>query len=244
MTTWVNTPIIPRSVLFGNPEKSDAEISPDGKTLAYLAPSEGVLNVWVRTVGRADDRVITSDRKRGIHAYFWQPDSSHIIYAQDTDGNENFHIYQTSIDSRETRDLTPFENVRASVVAVDSRHPDFMLVAMNRRDPELFDVYRYHFGPHTLELDTENPGDIAGWNADNNFEVRAATAILPGGYQEIRVRTDRNSEWRSFERWGPDETFGGVAGFSPDNRALWLISSVGANASRLLEVEVASGAST
>lgn len=242
MTTWTNTPIIPRRILFGNPEKSGAQISPDGTTLAYLAPLDGVLNVWVRTPGRAGDRAITFDRKRGIQSYFWQPGSEHVIYAQDTDGNENFHIFQTTVETAATRDLTPFENVRASLVAVDPHHPDFMLIALNRRDPELFDVYRYHFRTGALDLDTENPGDIAGWNADNDFEVRAATAILPGGYQEIRVRTDRNSEWRSFQKWGPDESFGGVAGFSSDNRALWLISSVGANASRLLEVDVASGA--
>ena len=242
MNAWTSTPIIPRAILFGNPERSSAQISPDGRKLSYLAPRDGVMNVWVRTVGGADDRPITSDAVRGIRAYFWQAASAHIIYAQDVGGNENFHIFQTSIATGETQDLTPFDNIRASVVAVDSRHPDSMLIGMNRRDPQLFDVYRYHFKTGALELDTENPGDIAGWNADNEFEIRAATAILPGGDQEIRVRTDRNSEWRSFERWGPDESFGGVSGFSPDNRALWVISSVGANASRLLEVDIASGA--
>jgi dipeptidyl aminopeptidase/acylaminoacyl peptidase len=241
-TSWADTPLIPRKILFGNPEKSSPEISPDGKMLAYLAPQEGVLNVWVRTVGQNDDRVITSDRKRGIHVYFWQPDSTHIIYAQDTDGNENFHIYQTALSTRDTVDLTPFENIRASIVAVDATQPDFMLLALNQRNPELFDVYRYDFLTRELMLDTENPGDVAGWNADNDFHVRAATAILPGGYQEIRVRNDATSPWKSFQRWGPDETLGGVAGFSPDNKALWLISSVDANASRLIEVDIAAGA--
>ena len=239
MTTWADTPLIPRKVLFGNPERSGAEISPDGKMLSYLAPDNGVLNVWVRTLGRQDDRVITSDRKRGIHVYFWQPDSAHIIYAQDVDGSENFHIYQTALSTRDTKDLTPFDNIRAHIIAVDSTHPDSMLLALNQRNPELFDVYRYDFRTGALDLDTENPGDVAGWNADNDFQVRAANAILPGGYQEIRIRNDVHSPWKGFQRWGPDETLGGVAGFSPDNKALWLISSVDANASRLLEVDIA-----
>jgi dipeptidyl aminopeptidase/acylaminoacyl peptidase len=239
-TTWADTPLIPRKVLFGNPEKSGAEISPDGKMLSYLAPHNGVLNVWVRTVGGHDDHVITSDHTRGIHVYFWQPDSAHIIYAQDVDGNENFHIYQTTLSTRATTDLTPFEHIRAHVIAVDSTHPDSMLLALNRRNPELFDVYRYDFRTGALDLDTENPGDIAGWNADNDFHVRAANAILPGGYQEIRIRNDIDSPWKGFQRWGPDETLGGVAGFSPDNKAVWLISSVDANASRLIEVDIAS----
>lgn len=242
-TKPAETPLIPRKVLFGNPEKSSGEISPDGRTLAYLAPDEGILNVWVRPIAGGADRAITSDRARGVHVYFWQPDSAHILYAQDVDGNENYHIYQTSLETRETRDLTPFDNVRAHIVEVDAMHPDEMLIALNRRDPELFDVYRYNFRTGVLDLDTENPGDIAGWNADNDFQVRAATAILPGGYQEIRIRKDVQSPWRSFQKWGPGETLGGVAGFTPDNGSLWVISSVDANASRLVEVDIDSGSS-
>jgi dipeptidyl aminopeptidase/acylaminoacyl peptidase len=240
MNNWANTPLIPRKVLFGNPEKAGAEISPDGRMLAYLAPDEGVLNVWVRTVGQNDDRAITSDRKRGIHSYSWQPDSTHILYAQDLDGNENFRIYQTSLDTRETKDLTPFEDVRAMISAVDPRHPDRMLVALNRRNQQLFDVYRYDFRTGALDLDTENPGDVASWSADNDLRVRAANAILADG-QEVRIREDVHSPWKTFQKWGQDETFGGVAGFSPDNSALWVISSVDANAARLVEVDIASG---
>ena len=209
--------------------------------LTYLAPEEGVLNVWVRTIGLNDDRPITHDRERGVQSYFWQPDSAHIIYTQDVGGNENFHVYQVDVATAEARDLTPFDDIRAMVLAVDESHPDFMLVAMNQRVPQLFDVYRLYFATGELVMDTENPGDVAGWNADNDFVVRSATAMLPGGFQEIRIRENAESEWKPFQQWGPDETLGGVAGFSPDNRSLWLISSVGANTSRLLEVDIASG---
>jgi len=92
-----------------------------------------------------------------------------------------------------------------------------------------------------MELDTENPGDVGGWTADNDLEVQAAEAMLPGGWQEIRIRHNAQSPWRPFQRWGPEDATGGVAGFSPDNRSLWLISSVDANTSRLLEVDTASG---
>jgi hypothetical protein len=63
-------PLIPRSVLFGNPERSSPQISPDGAMLAYLAPDQGVLNIWVRTLGKTDDRAVTNDRKRGIRNLF------------------------------------------------------------------------------------------------------------------------------------------------------------------------------
>jgi hypothetical protein len=82
--------MIPREVLFGNPEKTSPQLSPDGTRLGYLAPSNGVLNVWVRTVGKTDDQVITSDKKRGIRFFGWQFDGDHILYIQDKDGDENW----------------------------------------------------------------------------------------------------------------------------------------------------------
>ncbi|MER3428109.1 MAG: S9 family peptidase [Pyrinomonas sp.] len=234
-------PLIPREVLFGNPERASPQISPDGRLLAYLAPHNGVLNVWVRTIGQRDDRVVTDDRKRGIRIYFWQPDSRHIIYLQDQNGDENWRVYQTSIETKQTRDLTPFERVQARIVAVYPDIPDRILVALNNRDPRLHDVYRVDLKTGKLELDTQNPGDVADWVADNELRVRAAEVLLPDGSAEIRIRDNERSPWRVFLKWGPDESFGGIAGFTQDNRRVWLISSVEANAARLLEVDLATG---
>ncbi|KPL14888.1 hypothetical protein AMJ74_02550, partial [candidate division WOR_3 bacterium SM1_77] len=66
--------LIPREVLFGNPVKTRARLSPDGKLLAYLAPVDSVLNVWIRTIGVEDDRSITKDETRGIRYYSWAED--------------------------------------------------------------------------------------------------------------------------------------------------------------------------
>src|SRR5687767_12822946 len=102
-------PLIPRRVLFGNPEKDEARVSPDGRRLAYLAPREGVLNVYVRTLGRADDRAVTSETKRDIERFYWRGDGRHVLYLRDTGGDENFHLYQADVETGKTVDLTPFE---------------------------------------------------------------------------------------------------------------------------------------
>ncbi|MGA8540046.1 MAG: S9 family peptidase, partial [Terriglobales bacterium] len=150
--------LIPRSVLFGNPERSSPQISPDGSMLAYLAPDQGVLNIWVRTLGKTDDRAITNDRKRGIRNLFWQYDSKNILYAQDQNGDENWRVYQTNIANRQTRDLTPFDKVRADIVALEPTHPDTVLIQLNKRDPKVFDIERVNLQTGELTLDTENPG--------------------------------------------------------------------------------------
>ena len=236
--------MIPRSVLFGNPERSDPTLSPDGKQLAYLAPVNGVLNVWIRTLGQSDDRPVTDDTGRGIHIFAWQYDSKHILYAQDAAGDENWRIYQTDIATRQTRDLTPFEKVQASIVAYEWHTPETLLVGSNQRDESLFDIYRLDLRTGALEMDTENPGDVAGWHADHNLQVRVAQVMTADGSTIIRVRNDANSPWRELMQWGPDETFGGVFGFTPDNRKLWVATSLDANAARLLEVDIETGAQT
>src|ERR1700735_3640328 len=130
------TDLIPREVLFGNPERADPQISPDGKQLGYLAPVDGVLNVWIRTLGKTDDRAVTADKHRGIRNFLWQYDNQHILYTQDLGGDENWRLYQTDIASKQTRDLTPFEKVRVDIVAYEWSSPDTILVQMNRRDPK------------------------------------------------------------------------------------------------------------
>ncbi len=235
------TPLIPREVLFGNPERADPQISPDGSQIGYLAPVDGVLNVWIRTLGKTDDRAVTSDKHRGIRNFLWQYDNKHILYVQDVGGDENWRLYQTDIASNQTKDLTPFEKVRVDIVAYEWSSPDTILVQMNRRDPKLFDVHRIDLNTGKVELDTENPGDVQSWQADNALRIRAAQAQTDDGGTIVRVRDDSKTPWRELIRWGSDETFGGVNGFSPDNKALWVTTSLDVNAARLLEIDIASG---
>jgi len=239
-----SNPLIPRKVLFGNPERTSPQISPDGKMLAYLAPDQGFLNVWVRTLGQTDDRVITSDRKRGIRNLAWQLDSQNILYAQDQGGDENWHVYQANLATRQIKDLTPFEKARADIVALEASHPDTLLIQSNKRDPKVFDVYRVDLKTGELALDTENPGDVAGWQPDHGLQVRAAQVTTPDGGTIIRVRDDTKSPWRELMKWGSEETLGNLVGFTPDNKSLLVITSLNANAARLLSVDVASGKQT
>lgn len=234
--------LIPRQILFGNPERTAPLISPDGKKIAYLAPVNGLRNVWVRTLGKSDDRVVTNDTKRGISIFFWQDDSEHVLYMQDTGGDENFHLYQSSITKPETKDLTPFEKVRVGLIAKSMNFPDAVLVEMNKRKPELMDVYRLDLKTGALTMEAENPGGIAGWIADNQFHVRGAQRMLPDSSFEFLHRADDKAEWKAFAKSGADESLASFIGFSADDKRTWIILSVGAEAARLVEIDPATGA--
>ncbi len=112
-------PLIPREILFGNPAKMDPQISPDGKFLSYLAPdTKNVLQIWVRSLSGRDDRQITGEQKRGIRHYTWAYDNRHLIFARETDGDENWQINVVEIDSKTTRNLTPYNGVRSLLVGM------------------------------------------------------------------------------------------------------------------------------
>ncbi|HKI72716.1 MAG TPA: hypothetical protein VKA81_10090, partial [Verrucomicrobiae bacterium] len=130
-------PLIPREVLFGNPERVSPQVSPDGTRLAWIAPNtNNVLQVWVKTLGKEDDRVVTADKKRGIRQYFWAEDSQTVIYMQDIDGDENWHVYGVDLVSDNIRDYTAYQGVRAQVTATNPNFPDELLLDLNVRRRE------------------------------------------------------------------------------------------------------------
>ncbi|MGA8098620.1 MAG: S9 family peptidase [Candidatus Cybelea sp.] len=234
-------PLIPRAVLFGNPQKASPAISPDGTLLAYLAPYNGVLSIWVRSIGKSDDRVVATDPARPIRNVVWQPDAKHVLYEQDKGGNENFHVYQANIATKATRDLTPFgDKVRSDIESVDPRFPNEILVTSNKRDPNVFDVYRVNVMTGVATLDTQNPGSVGGWAEDNNLVVRAALQNNSDGSNEILVRPNASSPWHSLLKASADDQIAPVA-FSADNRSLYVSSSVSTNSARLLLYDLSSG---
>ena len=140
MTTTTNVELIPRDILFGNPVKTSPQVSPDGRRMAYLAPVNNVLNVWVGTIGQDDYRSVTNDVERGIRFYAWAADNKHILYLQDVGGNENWRLYDVDLDTGAIRDLTPFDGVQARIEEADKRFPNELLVGLNNTTMESKDA--------------------------------------------------------------------------------------------------------
>jgi dienelactone hydrolase len=237
-------PLVPRDVFLGNPVKSQARISPDGTRLTYLAPSQtNVLNVWVKTIGKSDDRMITNDAKRGIRNHFWAEDGKHILYLQDVNGNENFHLYSADLASNEVKDLTAYEGVRAQNLLVDRKHPDEVLVGLNQRDKTVFDMHRINLATGESKLDTQNPGDVQGWGTDADFVIRGAQAQSQDGGTIIRVRDSASAPWRDLLTF-PAEENGGFVDFTADGKSIYVESSLGSDVTRLIKVDAATGKET
>jgi dipeptidyl aminopeptidase/acylaminoacyl peptidase len=236
-------PLIPREVLFGNPQRTSPRLSPDGTRLAWIAPdAKNVLQVWVKTIGKEDGAAVTADKKRGIRRYFWAGDNRTILYLQDNDGDENFHMYGVDLEAKTVRDYTAFQGVRADIDAVDPKFPDTVLVTLNARDRSVFDEYRLTLSTGALVLDTKNPGDVQGFVSDADLHVRAAQVGTADGGTEIRVRETVASPWKTLIKVGPDEILGAAGDFSPDGKSIILLSSVGSDTARVVEKNLSTGA--
>ncbi|MDJ0747497.1 MAG: S9 family peptidase [Xenococcaceae cyanobacterium MO_167.B27] len=231
--------LIPRETLFGNPERTTPQLSPDGKYIAYIAPDDkNILQVWLREIEKEEAKKLTEDKKRGIRAFFWTYNPEQLIYLQDADGDENFHLYSVNINSNIVRDLTPFQGVKAQVIGNDPEFPDEILVGLNLKNPQKFDVYRINLKNGAVEFDTENPGNILGWTADAKFKVKAALAATPDGGYDLLYREATDKSWQTLRHWSPEEE-GHPRGFSFDGKILYLDASHDANAARLLALDLA-----
>ncbi len=238
-------PLIARTLLFGNPERSAPQISPDGARLAFLAPRDGVMNLWVRPLsgGGGDAVPVTHEKVRPIPGFHWAENSRHLVYSQDKGGDENYHLYSVDIETGQEADLTPFENVQASLIGAEPSHPDTVLIRMNHRDPRLMDAYRVDLATAELSLIGENPGSYVAWIADHDLRVRAALANLPDGGSEVRARDNEAGEWRTLLRFDFGEQ-GSPIGFTPDNRGLYVSSNKDVDTQRLYILDIATGALT
>ena len=236
-------PLIPRADLFGNPEKAGPQISPDGKYLSWLAPVDGVLNVWVAPADNpSTPKPITHDKVRGIREYFWAYDNRHVVYLQDVGGNENFHAYSVDIATLKQRDLSPLKGVRAEIAQVSYKFPKEILIGLNDRgDHSLHDLYRVNLVTGKRKLVEKNPG-FASYITDDDYRVRFAMRPDPDGGTTYLQR-DAKGEWKPLFAVGMEDSLTTqVSGFDAKGDTLYLIDSRNRDTAALTTVDLKTGA--
>ena len=239
------TELIARDALFGNPERANVQISPDGKYLSWVAAVDGVLNVWVAPADNPSQaRAVTQDKARGIRSYFWsyQPDT--LLYLRDSGGDEDFHLYAVDLKTGQAKDLTPFPKTTAQVAGVSPKHPGTILVGMNDRDAQWHDIYKVDLASGNRTLLEKNDAQIAGYIADADYTLKYAQRSRPDGGADV-LRRGANGAWEKFD----DIPFEDVLTTSPggltlDGKTLYFTDSRGRNTAALFAIDVTSGTRT
>jgi len=239
-------PLIPRETIFGNPTKTAGRLSPDGKWLSWIAPRDGVLNIYVAPASNpAAAKPLTSERKRPIRQYYWAPDSKQILFINDKGGDENFLLYGVDVASARERALTPFEKTRVQIVNISNDVPDRILIGVNNRDARWHDVHSLDLKTGVLTPVLQNDGGYAGFLADEQLVVRVATKSRPdGGSSFFRVKNNKIDAQPFEEVTLEDSQTTQPVGFTTDGKTLYWIDSRGRDTAVLIAQDVATGKKT
>jgi dipeptidyl aminopeptidase/acylaminoacyl peptidase len=226
--------LIDRELLFGDPEISGAQLSPDGKFLSFIRPYNGTRNIWVKGLNEPFDkaRPMTNDQARPVRAYFWSRDGKYLLYSQDKGGDENFNIY--AVNPAETlptgqavptaRDLTGLKGVRVLIYNVPLTDPNTLFIGLNDRDKAWHDLYKLNLTTGEKTLVRQNTDRLSAWEFDWNDQLRVASRSNPDGSTEwLRVEGDKMTP---FYKTSIDEQ-SNLFSFAKDNKRVYVLTNKG-----------------
>jgi dipeptidyl aminopeptidase/acylaminoacyl peptidase len=236
-------PLIERSALFGNPSQVAGRLSPDGRWLAWIAPRDGVLNVWVAPSDQpTKGKPLTAETKRPIRSYFWAPDSSAVLFVNDKGGDENFQLFKVGVQGGEAQSLTPFPKTRVELVGSSEHIKDRILIGINNRDARWHDVYSVDLKSGKLTRVFENTGDYAGFVADDALQLRIAQKSRPDGGTDYYRMDAGKVDAKPFATVALDDSLTTApAGFTADGKTLYWTDSRERDTAALVAQDMASG---
>lgn len=241
-TATAEPPLIPRATFFGNPERANVQISPDATMISYLAPLDGVLNVWIMPVGGGEPLAVTRSTQRPIRQYAWAWNGEQILYVQDRDGDENTRVFAVDLVSGEEQLLTPQEGARASILAAHRDRPDELLVLINDRDPRMQDVMRINTRTGASERIIRNTEGWVGYVPDDDWHIRGRVRLTATGGMEAQMRDADDAPWGEFLQVPMEDTGNfGLLGLSADGTRVLLTDARGRDTSALVSVPATVG---
>lgn len=230
---------IPLEDFFRNSERTGYQLSPDARHISYLAPWHDRLNLFVRPIDRPDAEAVrlTAETERSLAGYMWA-DNERLIFSKDTAGDENYQLYGVRPDGSDLRAYTAFEGVRSGIIDDLEEQPDFILICMNRRNPEVFDPYRLNLATGELTLLAENPGNYQGWMTDHDGKLRAAVAIVDGVNTQLLYRDTEEEPFRPVLTTNFKDVVSFME-FTPDNREVYAATNLGRDKTVLVRMNPA-----
>jgi dipeptidyl aminopeptidase/acylaminoacyl peptidase len=224
---------------FKNPEKSSFQLSPDGKYYAFMAPYMRRMNIFVQEIGKDSATRLTSDTARDIAGYFWG-NNNRILYLKDTGGDENYKLFGVNIDGSNLIGLTDFDKVRTEIIDDLPEIDDFVIVGLNKRNPQVFDPYRLNINTGEMTMLAENPGNIQSWMTDHEGKLRVALAIVDGVNTSVLFRENETDEFKTILTTNFKENLSPQF-FTFDNKNLFASSNLGRDKQAIVEFDPRTG---
>jgi len=210
---------------FRNPEKVSFTLSPDGKYYAYMGPYNNMLNIFVQEIGKENVTQLTFDTARSIYGFVWG-NNRRILYLKDSGGDENMKLFGVDVDGANLKGLTDFDKVRTNIIDDLPDIDDYVIIGMNKRNPQVFDPYRLDINTGELTMLAENPGNIVGWMTDHEGKLRVAMAVVDGVNNSLLYRETEKDPFKTILTTSFKETMSPYF-FTFDNKNLYAVSDLG-----------------
>ncbi|KAF9310864.1 hypothetical protein BG003_008030 [Podila horticola] len=232
--------LVPRKAIFGNPTRLKPLISPDGKRIAFIAPKDDVLNIWVAPVADTKNaKCITNDTKRGIRQYLWTHNNQ-IVYIQDKNGDEDWQTYLVNIETAEERNLTPFDGTATFPAKVSPTRPNEMLIMMNKRDPTVFDLYHVDLATAELELIETNTSKFNDWHCADDLKAHFTVQEQPDGGKILFRKNKNTGKWDPSITWDFSDAVSAFHSLNSDGTKAYLLDCRGRDNKALVEIDLMS----
>lgn len=216
---------LPLEHFFRNAQEAAFQLSPDGRLLAYMAPHNDRMNIFVKPTAGGEAVRLTDETERSVAGYMWA-DNGRLLFMKDTAGDENYRLYGVNTDGSDLRAYTDFEGVRTVLIDDLEETPDMVMIGLNRRNAEVFDPYRLNIRTGELTQLAENPGNWQGWMTDHEGRLRAVTAIVDGVNTQILYRDNDGEDFRPVLTTNFKEMVNFME-FTPDNRLVYAATNLG-----------------
>ncbi|WP_431958036.1 S9 family peptidase [Nocardia lijiangensis] len=233
---------------FRAPTSAAPSISPDGTRIAYLAPRNNRLNVWLEDLDSDEEaRCVTAEENRGVHDFRWTGDSRWLLYTQDGNGDEKWHLYRVDLDNpgAEAVDLTPFPGAQVVHFELPRRRPGKALLHLNSRDIAVFDLCELDIATGAITVLAENPGRVAYWMCGPDGDLFAQALTTAGDIEFSRWDVDTATLHPIAVYDGADYPMGVLpVQLTPDGSGVWIGSNGGTDRTRLVRLDLTTGAET
>ncbi len=230
--------VIPMKDFFRNPDVAYFSLSQLGDKIAFTKPYKNRMNVFTSRIGSKDTSQVTFLEDRDVQSYFWKT-NNRIVYVKDNGGDENFHLYAADDDGKNQKDLTPFDKVNVQIVDDLEDNENEVLIGMNKRNPELFDVYRLNINTGELNMEAENPGGVSNWITDHNGNIRIATQS-DGVNTNLLYRQSNKHPFKTVLRTNFKESVNPLF-FTFDNKYVYASSNLGRDKSAIVKFDIENG---
>lgn len=234
----MKAPLIPLKNFFKNSDKTNYQISPDGKYLSYLAPVNSRMNVFVQAVDSKEAKQITFETSRDIAGYYWA-NENRILFLKDAGGDENYKLFGVNLDGSNPKGLTDFEGVMTQLIDELPEQSDFVIVGLNKRNPEIFDPYRLNIVTGELTMLAENPGNIQSWVTDHDGKLRVAV-VTDGVNNSLMYRETEEQVFKTVLTTNFKSSVEPLF-FTFDNQNLYVISNLNRDKSAAVILDLKTG---